>query len=276
MNEEFREATSTESETRQRSRDRVGLTVTVLGATSPYPGPGTACPGYLIEGFGSRILLDCGSGVLSRLAKYCDYPELDAVILSHLHFDHCSDMFVLRYALDEAARTGRLLEPIPVWCPAEPENIARFMTYKEAMKAIPIRPGVPTPIAGLTATFLPMKHPIETYGVILRPSKAPAVGSLFFYTGDTEWIEELPKAVGNCEILIAEATLTSRQSLLAPSVGHLTVGQAARLGGMCNAKTVILTHYPPGRREDEIVFEAKRFLARPIIVAFEGLEVTWP
>ncbi len=257
-------------------RNRAGLTVTVLGATSPYPGRGTAGPGYLIEGFGSRILLDCGSGVLARMLDYCDYPDLDAVVLSHLHFDHCADMFVLRYALDAAVRSGRLLEPLPVWCPAQPEEVAAFMSYKDAMSAVPIEPDRPTEIAGLTATFLPVKHPVETYGVIFRPSKAPAVGSLFFYTADTEWMEELPGLVGNCEILIVEASLTAKQALLAPKVCHLTIGQAARLGGMTNAKTIILTHQPPGRSEAEVVAEARKALARPIVVATEGLQVQWP
>lgn len=257
-------------------RNRAGLTVTVLGATAPYPGPGTAGPGYLVEGFGSRVLLDCGPGVLARLLTRCDYPEIDAVILSHLHFDHCSDVFVLRYAIDSAQRAGRLVGPIPVYCPGEPKDVAALIPYKEALAAVPIEPDRPIEIAGFAATFLPVKHPVEAYGVILRPSRAPAVGSLFFYTGDTEWMDELPGKVGNCEILIAEASLSARQALLAPSVGHMTIGQAARLGGMTNAKTIILTHHAPGRSEEEVISEAGRALARPILVATEGLQVEWP
>lgn len=257
-------------------RDRAGLTVTVLGMTAPYPGPRTIGPGYLIEGFGCRLLLDCGSGVLSRMLEYCDYVDLDAVILSHLHFDHCSDMFSLGYALDVAVRTGRMAEPLPVYCPAKPKEVAAFMTYKEAMVARTIVPNVPTDIAGLTATFLPMRHPVETYGVILRPSKAPAIGSLFFYTGDTQWFEELPDQVGRCEIVIAEATLTRKQAVMAPAVGHLTAWDAARLGGMVDAGVVILSHLPPDRKPEDVIEEASHALARPIIVASEGLRVLWP
>jgi len=272
-------------------RNRAGLTLTVLGATSPFPGPGEACPGYLIEGFGTRILLECGSGVLSRLHQYCDFTEIDAIILSHLHFDHCSDLLVLRYALDAAARSGRLLAPVPVYCPDEPAEVAGLVGYKEALLAVPIRPmvGGPTPpgtpsgelpvsvtIGGLAATFIPVKHPVETYGLVLRPDKAPAVGSLFFYTGDTEWIEDLPKRVGRCEIVLAEATYAAKQAPLGPVFGHLTIGQAARLGGMTEARSVILTHHPPGRRPETVRAEARRALARPIIVATEGFQLQWP
>jgi ribonuclease BN (tRNA processing enzyme) len=150
------------------------------------------------------------------------------------------------------------------------------MSYKEALRAVPITPNEPTDIAGLTATFIPVRHPIPTYGVILRPSKAPAVGSLLFYTADTEWMDELPGLVGDCEILVAEASLTAKQGVLGPKVGHMTAGEAARLGGMTNARTIVLTHYPPGRREEDILHEAKRVLARPVLVATEGLRVEWP
>jgi len=255
----------------ENARDRATLTVTVLGATSPYPGRGTAGPGYLVEGFGSRILLDCGSGVLSRLREYCDYPELDAVILSHLHFDHCSDMFVLRYALDAAARTGRLIGPVPVWCPAEPQDVAGFMTYKEALEARTIEAGRPVAIAGMTVKFHPARHPVETYHVVFTPSKAPAVGSMLFYTADTEWYDELPGIAGSCRVLIAEATSKHR-----PTTGHMTPAQAARLGEMTGAEHTILTHYPPERDPAAIEAEALEATRKPVTVATEGLRITWP
>jgi len=253
------------------ARDRATVTVTVLGCVSPYPGLGTAGPGYLVEGFGSRILLDCGSGVLSRLREYCDYPDLDAVILSHLHFDHCSDMLVLRYALDAAARTGRLVRPVPVWCPAEPEVVAGFMSYKEALVHHTIESARPVTVAGMTITFHPARHPVETYHVAFAPAKAPAVGPVLFYTADTEWYEELPAIAGRCRVLIAEATSKQR-----PGVGHMTPGQAARLGEVVGAERTILTHYPPERVPAELEAEALEASNRPVTVATEGLRITWP
>ncbi len=258
------------------ARDRAILTLTVLGFHSPYPGRGTACPGYLIEGFGTRLLLECGSGVLSRLEDYCSYTDLDAVVLSHLHFDHCSDALVLRYALDVAARSGLLTGPVPVWCPREPAALFDLMTYKEAMLARAIDPDTSVTVGGLTLTFVPVKHPVETYGVVLTPARAPAVGSMLFYTADTEWDDGLPQRVGICRVLLAEATLTDRQAALAPVTGHLTVGEAVRLGAATSAEKTVLTHYPPGRSPEDIQAEAGRVLPRPIAVAREGLQVTWP
>jgi len=257
-------------------RKRAGLTVTVLGATAPYPGPGRAGPGYLVEGFGSRVLLDCGSGVLSRLLTHCGYTDLDAVILSHLHFDHCSDIFVLRYALDAASREGRLDRPLPVWCPSEPADVAALIPYKRATEARRMVPDEPVEVAGLVATFVPVRHPVEAYGVILRPAKAPAVGSLFFYTGDTEWMDELPGKVGRCEVLLVEASLSGMSPEQAAGSGHLTVSQAVRLGDILDARQVVLTHHPPGREEADIAAESRRLLDRPVVYATEGLRIVWP
>ncbi len=75
------------------------MRLTVLGGVwPPYPPAGGACSGYLLENDGDRILIDCGNGVLSRLQKYLAPWELDAIVISHLHNDHISDLFILRYA----------------------------------------------------------------------------------------------------------------------------------------------------------------------------------
>ena len=43
------------------------LKLTILGCYGPYPKAGGACSGYLLEDETTKILIDCGNGVLSRL-----------------------------------------------------------------------------------------------------------------------------------------------------------------------------------------------------------------
>src|SRR2546422_840776 len=85
------------------------MKLTILGKWSPYPPAGGACPGYLVEADGVRILLDCGSGVVSSLHRFGTAFDLNAIVISHLHPDHFTDIYPLRNEL----AYGRLPDPPP-------------------------------------------------------------------------------------------------------------------------------------------------------------------
>ncbi|NLK51079.1 MAG: hypothetical protein GX295_01340 [Syntrophomonadaceae bacterium] len=75
------------------------MRITVLGCWSPYPRAGGACPGYLLEFFDYRLLLECGNGSFSHLQAVTDFRTLDGAIITHFHEDHAADLFCLRHAL---------------------------------------------------------------------------------------------------------------------------------------------------------------------------------
>jgi ribonuclease Z len=71
----------------------MAITVTTLGTGSPIPDPNRAGPSTLIEAGGTRLLVDAGRGVVMRLTAAGVLPTmLDAVLLTHLHSDHISDL----------------------------------------------------------------------------------------------------------------------------------------------------------------------------------------
>ena len=71
----------------------MGLTVTTLGTGSPLPDPSRAGPSTLVQAGSTRLLVDAGRGVLMRLAASGVLPVmLDAVLLTHLHSDHITDL----------------------------------------------------------------------------------------------------------------------------------------------------------------------------------------
>ena len=102
------------------------MELTVLGRYGPYPRAGGACSGYLVRAEGTTLLVDCGAGVLSRLFSVCALCQIDAILLSHLHYDHCADLSVLRYALEQQGARGSVALPVPVYAPdapAEAQNV---------------------------------------------------------------------------------------------------------------------------------------------------------
>lgn len=95
--------------------------ITVLGCWGPYPPAGGACSGYLVNSGDINVLLDCGHGVFSALQRYLDFRKLDAVVLSHLHPDHCADIHCLRHAIAYALRTGSKSDKLKVYLPFAPQ-----------------------------------------------------------------------------------------------------------------------------------------------------------
>src|SRR3954452_10588008 len=82
----------------------------VLGKSPAWQDAGGACSGYLVDSDGTRLLLDCGSGVFGKLRSVLDYADVDAVVLSHLHADHILDLIPFASALIYAPRH----QPVPV------------------------------------------------------------------------------------------------------------------------------------------------------------------
>ena len=68
------------------------MKITVLGGCGAWPAAGQACSGYLVEHAGFRLLIDPGYATLPRLLQHVSAEDVDAVLVSHGHPDHCADL----------------------------------------------------------------------------------------------------------------------------------------------------------------------------------------
>ncbi|RCU45933.1 MBL fold metallo-hydrolase [Haloplanus salinus] len=72
------------------------MRLTFLGTGSAMPLPDRAQTGLLLERDDRRVLVDCGAGVLGRLAATDPgYEGVSTVLLTHRHLDHVSDLLAL-------------------------------------------------------------------------------------------------------------------------------------------------------------------------------------
>ena len=70
--------------------------LTVLGSGSAMPVPERAQAGYLLDDGDRSLLVDCGSGVLQRLAATdTGYEGVSTVLLTHHHLDHVAALLPL-------------------------------------------------------------------------------------------------------------------------------------------------------------------------------------
>src|SRR5579862_1585293 len=93
-------------------------TLRVLGCDGSYPGPGGAGSGYLLEAAGVSLWLDAGPGTFAALQLVTDPRLVDALVLSHEHPDHWSDVdafAVWRREVASHRRDGAPPPGVPVY-----------------------------------------------------------------------------------------------------------------------------------------------------------------
>lgn len=251
------------------------MKLTVLGCWAPYPKAGGACSGYLLQHAGLDILLEAGNGSLSRLMSIIDFRRLDAVIVTHLHHDHYSDLFVLRYALEGARRDGSRGEPLKLFLPGRPEREYNLLaSYNKAFITTPIESLARESndqdfdvynlsFKGLNFRFAPIKHPLPGYSVAVGEP-----GGLVFSsdTVRTKAIEYLARGAG---LFLCEASGQDRDAEAMKDI-HLTAGQAGELARDVGAKRLLLTHFWPEYDPAVLGKQAEQKFKNPVELAREG------
>jgi ribonuclease BN (tRNA processing enzyme) len=215
----------------------MSMRLTVLGRYGPFPAADGACSGYLVEADDICVLLDCGNGVISRLLTYKRLQDIDAVILTHLHSDHVSDMMVLRYAIDILKKRGQWNRLIKVYSPSLPASVWQDLQFNNVFELHDIKPGMETDIGGVKISLSPMVHPVPSFAVKLEDS----AGHKLVYSGDTSQGDDLVGFAKGCDMLLCDGGLLASEKT-SPNVPHLTAVEAGMVAACADAKAFLLTH----------------------------------
>jgi ribonuclease BN (tRNA processing enzyme) len=260
--------------------------ITVLGKSPSWQDAGGACSGYLVQEGEYALLLDCGNGVFSKLRRFHDYVDVDAVLISHLHADHFLDLVPFSYALTYAPRQ----QPVPVagW-PGTSER-ARPQLYAPVGAAELFRQIVgcwgnedliesafelheydaPDELAvgPLEVRFCEVPHYTPTYAVELSGNG----GGRLTYSADCSPNEQLVRFAHGTDLLLIEATLPRPERT--GERGHLTPGEAGEHGQRAGARRLVLTHFSDELDSEWARQEAGRAYGGPVELAREGAVYT--
>jgi len=238
----------------------------ILGCYSPYPPSLGVGPGYLVEHGATKVLLDCGSGVVSNLGKVCNLQmnEPDAVILSHLHADHFCDLLVLRYARFLGMKNAQA-NALRVLAPDQPVLEYALLPFRDSLDLETINPEQRYFFGDIKFEFARTLHPYITYAV-----KATVAGKILVYTGDTAWSDELVAFCDNADLLLAEASFLEKNKG-ANIAGHLSASDAGRLATLAGVKKLVLTHFWPHEDLSALYEEAKTMYQGEVVLAATGL-----
>lgn len=233
------------------------MKIIVLGSFGPYPPAGGSCSGCLLEQDGCFVLLDCGSGVLSNLQHFIEVKDLSAIILSHLHGDHISDIFILRYAWQMEMAADPRLEPLTIFAPAIPEEEFNRLPYKDVFKIGTLSEDKEIQIGPFTFSFLPTVHPVPCYAV----SALVEGRKTFVYTADTEYFSGLVAFSEGTYLLLSEANYLE-DDLRQGMPNHMSAYQAGSLALEAGVKNLLLTHLPPHRNGTYYLQEARKIFPK--------------
>lgn len=249
------------------------MQLTVLGCRAGMPAYGQPSSGYLVETGSHQFLLDCGPGIATALTAAFEPSALDAVIISHLHVDHCYDLLPLGKSLlspfalahfpgvSVETKADQDLPRVPLYVPAGALPMLNTWASLMTVDTMPLldrvfdggfdvreyRPDDRITIGDTTIEMIELKHTKPNCGMrITGPT-----GSLA-YTGDTGVCDGLPRLADGVDLLLAEASLERTD---VSDHGHLSAADAARAATEGGATSLVLTHLPSN---DESWLTARR------------------
>ncbi len=250
------------------------MKVTVLGCSGSIPGPESPASGYLVEADGFRLVLDLGQGAFGALQRYVAPTEVDAIMISHLHADHCIDLtayvVALRYGGDDRYRLDGPEGRIPLIGPpgtrdrlgAAYDPLARKLGLHELF-------GFSTPADGelgpFAVSYATTNHPIQTSAVRIAYGDRTLV-----YSADTGESPELVSLAHGADLLLCEATFMPDDEYT-PNL-HLTGKQAGEHAAQAGVDRLVVTHVPPWGSRQVAADEAAAAFDGVVEIATPGAE----
>jgi len=247
------------------------MELVVLGCQAGMPASGQASSGYLVATSRCRILLDCGPGVAAALSAHGGATGLDAVVITHLHPDHCYDLLPI------GTTRRRAPQPLPLHVPRGGRQLLHELggvfplgqdprqdiSFHHAFTIQEYLPGQLIRVGDCTLGMHGLRHVVANCGIRIRSDAGTMA-----YTGDTGLTDELLELAREVDLLLAETTLASTDT---SDWGHLCATDAARVAAAAGAGQLVLTHFGSAdpqwthaRKADaERVFTGPVHLAQP-------------
>ncbi len=224
------------------------MRLTVVGCAGSFAGPDSPASSYLVqaehEGRTWNLLLDLGNGALGPLQRHLDLADIDAVLVSHLHPDHCADLLGL-YVTRRYRPQGPLPHRMPVHGPTgTAERLALMYHGLEPggmdgeFDVVDVADAQPFTVGPFTVTPYAVEHPVEAYGY-----RVEADGAVLAYTGDTDDCPNLDPLLAGADLALLDAAFVDGRD--ATRGIHLTGSRAAAAAGRAGGVgRLVLTHIP--------------------------------
>jgi len=224
------------------------------------------------------------AGGLTSSMSISDQQKLEAILLTHRHYDHIRDVPMIALSLYQRGSRVKVYSVPDVLETVETHlfNGIVYPRFQEIPKSKPtirfesVEPYKSRRINGYRVLPIPVKHDGTTVGYQISDAK----GKALFYTADTG------SGLADCwrylspQLLLVDVTLPDRCQKFASRTGHLTPGLLSReLTNFREVKgylpQIVLIHMDPTLEKEtaEEVKVVSEALNTPITIAHEGMEL---
>ena len=250
------------------------MKLTTIGTGTAAPHPTRVSAAHLVESGAVRLLLDCGSGAVHRMAALgVSWPSITHVAITHFHAAHIADLPLLIMGW----RWGQLpprSEPVTLIGPVG--TGALFERMAGVYGGWMLAPGFPLTVreiapdevlrlgASVSLRAQPVPHTAESVAYSVRDGDRQLV-----YTGDTGVSESLGAWAADCDLLLAECSLPDAMALRE----HLTPRQAGQLATQASARRLVLTHFYPPVETVDIHGQVAECYTGPTVLATDGWSI---
>lgn len=237
----------------------------ILGSSGTYPWADQPASGYLVSNADTHILCDAGFGAFAELTRRIEPDQLDAVVLSHRHPDHCADFLALHHALAYGPYPRR---DLPVFCaPGVASRMAEFLgageghVFFEVFDFHEVGTKNHVVVGSIDLRFAVTAHSVPTIA-----TRFEAGGRSLAYSADTGPGGGFPALCSGANVVLAEASIAGERDEH-HFVHHLTAAEAGAVAREAEADALILTHIPPNLDRARSLSEAKSEFDGKVLVA---------
>jgi ribonuclease BN (tRNA processing enzyme) len=222
----------------------MSVTVTFVGSGDAFGAGGRFQTCFMVDAPGFRYVIDFGATSLVALARLgIDHTTIDAVVLTHIHGDHCGGLpFLLMDSMLGAKRERPLVIAGPRDTRARLDGICEAlmpgmhaMSPKFNLDIVEMPVMQDSSIGPLTVTPYPAAHTGETNPTSLRTAIA---GKVVSYTGDSAWTKHMPAVARAADLFICECYFHGK-----PIRFHMNYPDIVAHQAELTPKRMILTHF---------------------------------